>query len=550
MSQQLEKKGGIEAAFKTALMSKGASSEAAPRKADPSKPGVSMPIQPEDIVSKTLALEAEVRTMRKEFRQFQHETSIELSRLDEFEDRMDFLEVEDEDENANASELTLSELMTGVEYERPILQGKVRKPKSEMGGKGKESDVSSKMQADQELIDLLQQQVTSLTTALEEVSARCATLERDVAMRRTASPSIPPVPPLTDSQEAAAAAAATATASAATARAAAASAAASAAAVAQTRNTKNKNKGPPTSVPSAPGPSAPAPAAATPAALASPSAHGAAPSYAQVAGKAKKLGLTREAIEKAADPAKLLLVQPRDAGARTQDVAALVLKAPLTLEAQAKAYLAWKGLLKAKVGSLPLSIVLISPRRCLTYWDVTAEESLPELVKTLWRSGFLEHPVPADTADKALRLRAYLASYFPILRRAALDGLSADDRSWLLEKAETRWKTSADKVAQRMWIKRIKRDRGDGAEDIPLGESWSFTSAESVGTLIASCKAETGNILRAPTRRHGLRKALGSEFDDDVDMAEPRASTKRASSRPASVAEEDEDGAEDVPMDD
>ena len=107
--------------------------------------------------------------MRGEFRQFQHETSIELSRLDEFEDRMDFLEVEDEDENAKASELTLSELMTGVEYERPILQGKVRKPKSEMGGKGKESDVSSKMQADQELIDLLQQQVTSLTTALEEL---------------------------------------------------------------------------------------------------------------------------------------------------------------------------------------------------------------------------------------------------------------------------------------------------------------------------------------------------------------------------------------------
>ena len=125
-----------------------------------------------------------------------------------------------------------------------------------------------------------------------------------------------------------------------------------------------------------------------------------------------------------------------------------------------------------------------------------------------------------------------------------------DDRSWLLEKAEARWKTSADKVAQRMWLKRIKRDRGDDAVEVPLGESWTFTSADSLSTLIAACKSEKGNILRAPTRRHGLRQALGSEFDDDVVVEAPRASAKRTNSRPASVAEEDEDSAEEVLMDD
>ena len=44
----------------------------------------------------------------------------------------------------------------------------------------------------------------------------------------------------------------------------------------------------------------------------------------------------------------------------TQIVVGTVLKAPLTLQAQAKPYLAWKGLLKAKVGVIPPSIVLVS----------------------------------------------------------------------------------------------------------------------------------------------------------------------------------------------
>ena len=282
-------------------------------------------------------------------------------------------------------------------------------------------------------------------------------------------------------------------------------------------------------------------------------------SYAQVAGKAKKAGLTKESIEKAVDPLKLLLVQPREAGEKTQDVVTLVLKAPLTLEAQAKPYLAWKGLLKAKTGMLPLSMILISPRRCLTYWDVTAEDSLPELIKALCRSGFLEDPLHSDSVDKALRLRAYLGSYFTILRRAALEGLSAEDRIWLLDKAETRWKTSVDKVAQRMWMKRIRRDRGEEAAEIPLGESWTFTSSEWVNALVVSFKAESGDIERAQDSRRSLKLAPESEFDEDVIMAEldedvimaePRASVKRANSRPSSVAEDEEDSADDVSMDD
>ena len=257
---------------------------------------------------------------------------------------------------------------------------------------------------------------------------------------------------------------------------------------------------------------------------------------------------TKEAIETAPDPGKLLLVQPRDKGANTQVVVATVLKAPLTLQAQAKPYLAWKGLLKAKVGVLPLSIVLIAPRRCLAYWDVTSENSMPELIKALGRSGFLERQSLSASVDRALRLRAYLVSYFPILRRAALEGLNADDRAWLLQKAEARWKTSQDQVAKRMWMKRIRRDQGVEADDIPPGESWSFPSPESVDSLISTCASENGGSDGLPDGRRRLKLDPNSEFTEDVTMGEPRTSVKRAVSRPASVADDDDDSADEVCM--
>ena len=292
-----------------------------------------------------------------------------------------------------------------------------------------------------------------------------------------------------------------------------------------------------TSRPSAPTPSARAPVAPAP-------TPAGAPSYAQVVGRHKKAALTKEAIEKAADPAKLLLVKPRDFGDKTQEVLATLLKAPLTIEAQAKPYLAWKGLLKAKTGKTPLSMILISPRKCLAYWDVTTEDSLPELVEALWLSGFIEEQDPAALADKALRLRAYLASYFPILRRAALEGMDTEDRTWVLEKAVARWKSSYDKVAQSMSMKRIRRDKGDEADEVPLGESWSFTPVEKVNSLIASCERTSGDVGQTSARRRRPKMAVtsevvGSELVEDVVMEEFRTSVKRGNSRPASVADDE-----------
>ena len=82
-----------------------------------------------DLVGKMLAMEAEIRLMRGEFTELRHETEVELSRLNEFEDRMDFLELEapeDEDEEdyslkeGEAAEWTVTELMTGIAGERSV----------------------------------------------------------------------------------------------------------------------------------------------------------------------------------------------------------------------------------------------------------------------------------------------------------------------------------------------------------------------------------------------------------------------------------------------
>ena len=488
-------------------MSKGASSEAAPRKTDPSKPGVSMPMQPEDLVSKTLVLEAEVRAMRGEFRQFRHETSVELSRLDEFEDRMDFLdlEVDDEDENAKASELTLSELMTGVEYDRPISQGKVRKPRSDL-----------------ELIGLLRSQVASLTSALELVTERCEALEQAVK----ASPLEPTPSSQTGSLaallsrvaalEASSAAPTNAAAAAVAASAAAAAAAAAngalrariaaleaASTVATASSAALPAVGPHPSVSAAsatptgasgtstktaqaqkkksmnkPSVAAPGPASASPEAddeapwvkaikpPAAPEAQ--APGVPEADGpwkkvetKKKKKGptvLTVEMIETSKDRLGLLLAQDFK-GRETREILVTHAVVPLSVKAQTRPYLAWRSLLVALTGQKPLNIVLIHPRRAIIYWDVSDVEKKTRILGALETQGFFRFPAEEGVVADHHYLRAYKSGYFKLLRQAVLVGRTPYTITWILDKAEEFWKASQDKVRRHIWLRRIAWDR-------------------------------------------------------------------------------------------
>ena len=278
------------------------------------------------------------------------------------------------------------------------------------------------MQADQELIDLLQKQVASLTTALEEVSARCETLERDVAMRRTASPSIPPVPPLTDSQAASAAvpvgtlasllsrvaalesssSASTVTPAAASSAAAASVSAAAAAASASKPGSqpksKNKTKGPlapVASVPaSVPAPSSPAVSGAAPVAPVSGDAAPAAsaPSWVDVVRKKKPSLLTPELIKNSPDPLRMMLSSGHQGLRITTEIMMTQAVIPLSIKAQGRPYLAWRSILKIKVGFTPVHMVLIHPRRALLFWDVSDVRFKGRILRALDGSGFFRFP--------------------------------------------------------------------------------------------------------------------------------------------------------------
>ena len=143
-----------------------------------------------DMASKMLAMEAEMRKIRGEFSEFRRESRVELSRLNEFEDRMDFLDTqvsnEDDDdasmadgrEKAQSSGWSVGDLMTGRAEGRSSSSG----AKARRSGLAPDGATSG-----QELIDLLHSQVASLTSALESVTERCEALERAIK----ASPQVP-----------------------------------------------------------------------------------------------------------------------------------------------------------------------------------------------------------------------------------------------------------------------------------------------------------------------------------------------------------------------
>ena len=332
MSHHTKKANSIEDAFKRAISKDSMAAKTA---------------EPPGMAGKVEALEAAVLKMRGEFKMFRHETGVELSRLDEFEDRMDFLtqEVQFDGEDAYSQEdLTLSELMTGGASRRPIVGKKLAKAAGQL--EAMEATESSdyagntfQPKSDQELIDILQSQVASLTSALELVTERCEALEQAAKT----SPLAPPPSSQTDSLAAllsrvtalesssaastnTTAAASSAASSAAAAACSASSAAASAptpsahAAVASTvggsgpklaEQAKKKNKAKDTRVP-VPSPSVSPPPAVSASAPAEPVPGEVAdatsgPSWAEVAKKKKMGPLTPELIKNSPDPVRLLL---------------------------------------------------------------------------------------------------------------------------------------------------------------------------------------------------------------------------------------------------
>ena len=180
--------------------------------------------------------------------------------------------------------------------------------------------------------------------------------------------------------------------------------------------------------------------------------------YAKVAGRRSKV-MSKEAISTSLDPVKDLLVQPRGEDQKTKEVLATELQAKFSQGVQKHPFAAWKSLLKGVTGKLPLSITMLSAVHCEVYWDVSASGEKARILTALRGGGFLMESVLTTTACRARRLRAYQDAYFPLLRQAALDGLTPAAQKWILDKVESKWKGSDDKIGQRLWKHRIGIDR-------------------------------------------------------------------------------------------
>jgi hypothetical protein len=104
-------------------------------------------------------------------------------------------------------------------------------------------------------------------------------------------------------------------------------------------------------------------------------------------------------------------------------------------------------------------------------------------------------------------------AYFIKLRLAALEGLDAASMKWVLDKAMAKWKVSADKVGQRIWMQRIKWDRRElgldsASTDCPQDVR---TSAEEPGDWGVSRDID----------QCGFRSASDSDQASDSDAGEP-----------------------------
>ena len=190
------------------------------------------------------------------------------------------------------------------------------------------------------------------------------------------------------------------------------------------------------------------------------------PSYVEVLRRGKSKPITQAMIDAAADPLELLLAKPGDAG-KTSKIVAMVISTKLEKAAKIHPYLTWRAICKGATGRSPLNIVPITPEKVEVFWDASAEANLVAISAGLARRGIVVEQAVITESARGRRLRAYLASYFVLLRQSALDGLADVDKAWVLEQAERRTQGSNDKDSSKVWKKRVARDTLDlGLEDL------------------------------------------------------------------------------------
>jgi len=174
--------------------------------------------------------------------------------------------------------------------------------------------------------------------------------------------------------------------------------------------------------------------------------------------------MSKEDIEACATPIESLVAKPREEKKKkkeTTKIMTTVLKIVLDEAARDHPYAALEKILKACTGQSPLSKLRFGNDMLEVYWDVSEESDREAIRAGLKAHGYLRRSPPLTAKDVPRRVRAYLWSYFPLLRRAALEGLGVAEKSSVLGKVERHWSGSLVEEKKRMWRNRTARDWDD-----------------------------------------------------------------------------------------
>lgn len=162
------------------------------------------------------------------------------------------------------------------------------------------------------------------------------------------------------------------------------------------------------------------------------------PSYASVAKKPTTARqLTRAALQKQSllspeETVAALLKPDIPDHLRTQVIKRVTVSFDLNIRASEKPYLAIKALVKSFTGCEPLNISLLSRTKAEILYDGRHEESFLKLPSKVIC------PTPSHLEGQqhiSRRARVYLGGYFKLLRQAALDSFSQEDKLLVLDKA-------------------------------------------------------------------------------------------------------------------
>jgi hypothetical protein len=139
---------------------------------------------------------------------------------------------------------------------------------------------------------------------------------------------------------------------------------------------------------------------------------------------------------------------------KCMEVATIQVKLQLTSKARTQPMVAWRAALKALKVPKILGISMLNPCQAELYLDKSLVPALEEILKP---KGYLTESILTDK-DVARRARDYLHGYFLPLRRAALEGLSLEQRTKTFKIIEELIQ-KLEPSKKKQWMYQLKMDQ-------------------------------------------------------------------------------------------